>query len=489
MTVLAVATVVILGAVLGSAVFGQSRTGTRGIEEWAIGGRHFGTIIFWFLNAGEIYTTFAVLGISGFAWAFGAPAFLALNSVSLSAIIGYWLTPKIWAAGSEGRLISQADFFDRYYKSRALTLAVAVAGIAALVVYVQIQITALSLIIRLIPGVTVPPVMAATVSAVIMLMFVYAAGLRSAAFAAGVKDVLMLGLVVALGIGIAHRVGAASMLDVFRLVQVKHPGIGAFPGLKPEAHYTTTWLMTSSMNVALGTWILPHMFQLCYSATGVTAIRRNAIWQPFYSLSYFFIILLGFAALLSNVEPPGGNLNAALIQLVSDRFSPWVFGLFAGTICLLALVPGSVLLLTAGTIFGRNIVQPLNPHLNERKVLLISRASMIGFAAAAVWLTVGANRSLVSVGLSAYAAIGMLAPGIYLAFLRCRVPPIAIIGGMIGGYVSLLVPGATRFWQHRAPEWDEGLIALIINVILVGVLALASRVIAEATSARHLRLG
>jgi solute:Na+ symporter, SSS family len=489
MTVFAVAVAVILGAVLGSALFGQRRSGAKGIEEWAIGGRHFGTLIFWFLNAGEIYTTFAVLGISGFAWAFGAPAFLALSSVSLSAIIGYWLTPKIWAAGSEGRLVSQADFFDTYYKSRILTLMVAVAGIAALVVYVQIQITALGLVIRLIPGVTVPPILAETASAVIMLMFVYAAGLRSAAFAAGVKDVLMLGLVVGLGVGVGHRVGASSVLDVFRLVQMNHPGIGAFPGLKPEAHYTTTWLMTSSMNVALGTWILPHMFQLCYSATGVTTIRRNAIWQPLYSLSYFFIILLGFAALLSNVKPPGGNLNAALIQLVADRFSPWAFGLFAGTICLLALVPGSVLLLTAGTIFTRNIVQPLDLRLKESKVLLISRASMIGFAALAVWLTVGANRSLVSVGLSAYAAIGMLAPGIYLAFLRRRLPPIAIICGMVAGYASLLVPGVTRFWERYAPEWDKGLIALILNVIVVGVVAMASRVLTDATSARPLRLG
>src|SRR6202046_1286393 len=148
MTAVVVAAAVILCTMLGASIYGQRRDGAKGIEEWAIGGRHFGTIIFWFLNAGEIYTTFAVLGISGFAWSFGAPAFLALSSVSLSAIVGYWLTPKIWAAGSHGRLISQADFFGEYYNSKALTLAVAIAGIAALVVYVQIQITALSLVIR-----------------------------------------------------------------------------------------------------------------------------------------------------------------------------------------------------------------------------------------------------------------------------------------------------------------------------------------------------
>jgi solute:Na+ symporter, SSS family len=474
MTAIAVAAAVILGAMLGASIYGRPRVGAKkGIEEWAIGGRNFGTVIFWFLNAGEIYTTFAVLGISGFAWSFGAPAFLALTSVSLSAIVGYWLTPKIWAAGSRGKLISQPDFFDQYYRSMGLTLVVAIAGIAALVVYVQIQITALSLIIRLTTGTDIIPVVAATASAVVMLAFVYVAGLRSAAFAAGIKDVLMLGLVIGLGATVAHRVGAASVLDIFSLVQEKHHGIGSFPGLKPEAHYTTTWLITSSLNVALGTWIFPHTFQLCYSAAGVTTIRRNAIWQPLYSLSYFFIILLGFAALLAHVEPAGGNLNAAVLQLISDRFPSWVFGLFAGTVCLLALVPGSVLLLTAGTIFSRNIAQPLYPRMDEKRALLVSRLSMIIFAAAAVWLTVSANRSLVSIGLSAYAAIGMLAPGIFLVFLGFKAPPVAIIGGMLAGYLSLLLPAVTQFWQQIAPAWDEGLIAVIINVLVVGVLTVA----------------
>jgi SSS family solute:Na+ symporter len=475
MTAIVVAAAVIACTMLGASIYGRRRARGKGIEEWAIGGRHFGTIIFWFLNAGEIYTTFAVLGISGFAWSFGAPAFLALSSVSLSAIVGYWLTPKIWAAGAHGRLISQPDFFAEYYGSKELTLAVAVAGIAALVVYVQIQITALSLVIRFATAGNIPPVIAATASAFIMLAFVYAAGLRSAAFAAGVKDVLMLGLVVGLGVTIAHRAGAASTFDIFKLVQEKHLGIGAFPGLRPEAHYTMTWFITSSINIAFGTWIFPHMFQLCYSAAGTTIIRRNAIWQPLYSLSYFFIILLGFAALLANVRPPGGNLNGALLQLVSDRFPAWVLGLLAGTVCLLALVPGSVLLLTAGTIFSRNIVRPLYPRMGEKAALLVSRTSMIACAAVAVLLTIGASRSLVSIGLSAYAAIGMLAPGIYLVLLNRRAPPVAIMGGMVAGYVSLLMPAAAHFWQQHAPEWDEGLIALMVNIAVVCVIAVTSR--------------
>ncbi len=462
---------IVLGTVIGALLYSQRQAKAKTLTEWAVGGRKFGILIFWFLNAGEIYTTFAVLGISGFAWAYGAPAYLALTSVSLSAVIGYWLMPRIWEAGHKYNLVTQADFFAAHYRATWLGVVVAVAGIMALIVYVQIQITALSLILRLTLGTQVPQAMAAILAAAVMIAFVFLAGLRSAAFAAGVKDILMLLVVVLLCGGAAAKVGATSMLDVYARVQDLHPMIGQFPGLQPEAGLGSTWLMTSALNVALGNWILPHLFQLCYSAGSRVTIRRNAILQPIYSLSYFFIILLGFAALLANVQPPQGDTNAVLLIFVADHYSPWVVGLFTGTACLLALVPGSVLLLTAGSLFSRNVLSPMMPGLGERGSLLASRGSMIVFAAIAVWLTLGASRSLVEIGLSAYAAIGMLAPGVYFAFLWKRAHAVGIMGGIVAGYLVML-PQVEPLWHGLLPQWDTGLVAMAVNAAVAAALSL-----------------
>jgi SSS family solute:Na+ symporter len=205
------------------------------------------------------------------------------------------------------------------------------------------------------------------------------------------------------------------------------------------------------------------MFQLCFAADSAETIRRNAIWQPLYSLSYLFIITLGFAALLAGTRPPGGDSNAVLLIFVIDAYPAWATGLFAGTACLLALVPGSVLLLTTGTIFARNVVLPLRPGISDAGILRLSRVAMIAAAGAAVYLAVGGSRSLVEIGLSAYAAIGMLAPGVFLAFLWPRANATGVMAGIVAGYVALLLPAADRFWSALLPEWDHGLVAMAVN--------------------------
>lgn len=458
----AVALAIVLGTVAGSLFYARRRRGT-GIAEWAIGGRRLGLAIFWFLNAGEIYTTFAVLGISGFAWAYGAPAYLALTSVSLSATIGYWLMPRIWQAGRARGLLTQADFFADHYRSRTLGVVVAAAGIVALTVYCQIQILALSLVLKLAMGASISPLLSALCAALLMLVFVFGTGLRSAAFAAGVKDVLMLLIAAGLCATVAGKVGASSLLDVYRLAEQQFPGLGSFPGRQPGAGLGEAWLMTSAVNVALGNWVLPHLFQLCFSADSTETIRRNAIWQPLYSLSYFFIIALGLAALLAGTVPPGGDSNAVLLLFVQQHYPAWVMGLFAGTVCLLALVPGSVLLLTAGTLFGRNIALPLWPSLSESSVLRASRLSMIGFAGIAVFLAAGGSRSLVEIGLSAYGAVGMLVPGVFLAFLWPRASAAGVLAGIAAGCAALLLPAADRFWTAHLPGWEHGLIAMAVD--------------------------
>ena len=65
---LAIVCAILLATLAGALGYGRRARGENTLTEWAVGGRSLGTLIFWFMNAGEVYTTFAVLGISGYAW-------------------------------------------------------------------------------------------------------------------------------------------------------------------------------------------------------------------------------------------------------------------------------------------------------------------------------------------------------------------------------------------------------------------------------------
>ncbi|MBC3239475.1 sodium:solute symporter family protein [Pseudomonas trivialis] len=483
---LLIVSLILIIAVVGSIVFGRVRQARkRSLADWAVGGRSLGGLLFWFVNAGEIYTTFAVFGIAGYAWALGAPAYLAFCSVSLSYAIGYWLMPKIWKAGRLRGLITQADFFANRYDSRWLGITTGVIGIGALIVYVQIQLVSLGLIVSLTFDGALSTTASTIVAGCLMVAFVLFAGLRSAAFAAAVKDILMIVLVVVLAWTVADAVGASSLIDIFTKAEAAHPGIGKFPGLDLSSPTTSVWLMTSAINIALGNWVFPHLFQVSYSANSATSIRRNAIWQPIYSLAFGFIILLGFAALVAGTQPPDGNMNAVLLQFVTDKYPQWVIGLLAGTGFLLALAPGSVLLLTAGSIFGRNIVAPFKPQLSEKQSLRISRTSVVVFAAIAVAITLTQKGSLVSILLSAYSAIGMLAPGVFLGFLWRRTSAAGVVCGIIVGFMILLLPSSSAYLATALPNWEPGLIAMLANALVV----MGVSVLTKAPSAKHVELG
>lgn len=476
----------LLVTVVGAIGFGRARTKkSKTVADWALGGRGMGTLLFWFMNAGEIYTTFAVFGIAGYAWALGAPAYLAFCSVSLSYAIGYILMPKIWRAGRSAGLVTQADFFAARYQAPWLGVVTGVIGIGALIVYVQIQLVSLGLVVALTFGDSVSPLASHIIAGMLMVAFVLFAGLRSAAFAAAIKDVLMIVLVVILASTVASKVGASSLRDIFDMAEAAHPGIGKLPGLDATAPTTTIWLITSALNIALGNWVFPHLFQISYSASSPTAIRRNAIWQPVYSLAFFFIILLGMAALVAGTVPPEGNMNAALLQFVSNKYPEWVIGLLAGTGFLLALAPGSVLLLTAGSVFTRNVVTPLAPGMNDARALLVSRLALVACAVVAVAISLLQKGSLMSILLSAYSAIGMLAPGVFLAFIWRRATAAGVMCGIVAGFIALLAPFAKAYWAAALPEWEPGLLAMAINAAVMIAVSLVTR----APHADHVKLG
>jgi SSS family solute:Na+ symporter len=62
----------------------RARKGKKmSLEQWAIGGRGFGSLLLFFLIAGEMFTTYTFLGASGGAYRSGMPLPYTLSIASI----------------------------------------------------------------------------------------------------------------------------------------------------------------------------------------------------------------------------------------------------------------------------------------------------------------------------------------------------------------------------------------------------------------------
>ncbi|UOF88988.1 sodium:solute symporter family protein [Fodinisporobacter ferrooxydans] len=444
------------------------------MREWAVGGRSFGTLLFWFLSAGEIFTTFAFLGASGWAYQYGAPGFYILANVALGYVLGYWLLPRIWSIGKKHDIYTQADFFRLRFESRWLASAIAIIGILAMIPYTQLQFTGLSLIIQIIFHGAIDKTWAVIVSGLLVLIFVFTAGIRGTAFASIVKDLLMLAVLIGVTMTIASATHLGSISHIFELMNQKYSTYASLPGLAPKKGQTVLWFMSTILMVNVGYWMWPHQFQMTCSAKSADAIRKNAVFQPLYALSYFFVFVIGFAALL--VLPKLKDSNAALLTLISNYYPGWFLGLLGAAGMLIAIIPSSALLLTLGTIFSQSIYRNvIHPNASDKKALMVGRLALIAGVILSVWLTIHSNKTIVQILLIAYSAVSQIGPGFILALLWKRITAYGVLAGSVAGLVGITVPSVIHFEKSIAFTMNTGFIALLFNIAITVLVSLATK--------------
>src|SRR5579871_3194088 len=66
------------------------------IEEWALGGRRFGTFVSWFLIGGDIYTAYTFIAVPALAFGQGAVAFFAVPYTIIVYPIMFLVFRRLW---------------------------------------------------------------------------------------------------------------------------------------------------------------------------------------------------------------------------------------------------------------------------------------------------------------------------------------------------------------------------------------------------------
>jgi len=309
----------------------------------------------------------------------------------------------------------------------------------------------------------------------VIAMFVFAVGLRGTAWAAIVKDVLVLAAVITAGIALPVHFFGSPARAITALLSIKPDWLT----LKNTSEVNgTTWFVSTVLLSALGFFMWPTSMAATYSARDVQSLRRNAIFLPAYQLVLLPVYLAGFTALLVMPGLKGPAGDQAFMLVLQKYYSPWMVGFVAAAGCLAALVPAAAQTLAAASIVSKNVLGDiLGLATSDRGRTLATRVLvlLVAIGALVVWFLL--KTQLVSFLLIGYNGITQFFPGVLFSLYWRRVTAWAAGLGICAGIavlVASLNPSFQTFAAGATHGINIGFIALIINALVCVLLSLVT---------------
>jgi SSS family solute:Na+ symporter len=179
-----------------------------------------------------------------------------------------------------------------------------------------------------------------------------------------------------------------------------------------------------------------------------------------YTISLAFIFIAGFAALL--LIPGLSNGDLALLMLARKSFPPWFLGVIGGAGALTAMVPAAIILLTASTLFAKNVFRPICwPRMPESRVVYLAKTMVLILGFVGFYLALHSSATLVALLLIGYSGVSQFFPGVILGLFWRRVTTTGVLAGLIGGLTVV----STLMLSHQDPVYglNAGFIALTLN--------------------------
>ncbi len=425
-------------------------------------------MLVWLLMAGEQYTTFTFLGASGWAYSKGGPVLYILAYQPLMYVVSFFILPQVWELGRKHGLQTQADYFQLRYGRTYLTAFVALVGVVSLIPYLQLQLTGLGDIVEIASFGAIPRTAAMILAFVLVAAFVMVSGIRGVAWVGILKDILLLGAALFIGIAVPY-VYFGGIGSMFAALAHSNPSHLVMPGSTSNLGHS--WYISTVLMVSLGFYMWPQFFAAAFTARSGNILRRNAVIMPLYSITMPLMFFVGLAAVL--VLPGLADSNLALLTIVRKTFPAWFLGVIGGAGALTAMVPAAIQLLTGATLYAKNLYRPLlSPGMTDQEVAKLAKIMVVVLTLGALFFAITSSVTLVSLLLLGFAGVAQIFPGVVLGLYWRRVTASSVFAGMGSG----IVVAASLMLTKRDPYFglNAGFIALCFNFVVTGVVSLVA---------------
>ncbi|MEM7504489.1 MAG: sodium:solute symporter family protein [Pseudomonadota bacterium] len=439
------------------------------VDGFVAGDRNFGFLVMYFVTGATTFSAFAFLGGPGWAYSRGAAAFYILSYGALGMMPWYVIGPKVARIGRRFGQVTQAQFLTGRFRSRGLSLVIALISVAALIPYITLQMRGAGIVVEAVTDGRVPLWMGAAIAYGIVLIYVLVSGVSAVGWTNTLQGVFMIAIAWSLGLYLPYSL-YGGIGPMFEAVLSQRPELLELPGLNASGD-PWSWAGYSSAVLisALGMTMWPHLFMKAFTARDERIIRRTVVWFPTFQLFLVPVFLIGFAGVLfvdTLAQPdfilPYLILNAELPVIV--------VGLFCAGALSASMSTGDALMHAAASVAVEDGVRPF-AELDEARQRLLIRTLIVIAGAVAYFFAVSESVSLVVLLLTSYGIIAQLTPPVLAALFWRRATTPGVIAGLLAGGVTTLI---FFFSPELKPiALHEGLFGLIVHVpvlILVSLL-------------------
>ncbi|HZY99641.1 MAG TPA: sodium:solute symporter [Candidatus Baltobacteraceae bacterium] len=443
------------------------------LDEWALGGRRFGTIVSWFLLGGDLYTAYTFIAVPALVYGVGALGFFAVPYATIAYPVALVVLVRFWGIARERGYLTTADFVRDRFNSRALEIAIALTGVVAAIPYIALQLAGMKTVFAQIGGGfnAHDGLPALTVAFVLLAAYTYTSGLRAPALIAFVKDTLIYVTVIAAIVVIPTKLGGwQHVFSASQAVLAARPKPSSI-FLAPAQYFTYA---TMAFGSALSLFIYPHSITSVLAAKSKEVLRRNAALLPIYSLLLGLLALLGYCALAAGINLPQSAASNVVPLLFKQFFPEWFAGVADAAVVIGALVPAAIMCIGAANLFASNVFaqySPERPPGETRTAKLLTLAMCAASLAVIFFVRVP---YVIDFQLLGGALMLQIFPSFVLGLWTRALDPKALLAGWACGLVaSCAMAWATGFNSNFTLHAFGGsltgfiaLYALVVNLIV-----------------------
>jgi sodium/proline symporter len=442
-------------------------------EQYHLGGR---SLAGWALALSERSTgesAWLILGLTGAAFATGLPElWVAVGCVC--GIIASWLllARRFRAESARYGVITFIDYFAAKFPGRARSIrwVAAITIVFFYVVYVYAQFEGTGKVLNETFG--LDPTIGIVVSALVTIAYSTAGGFVAVVWTDVVQALLMiLTFIVTPVMALAAVLGQG--LSISGALAAAGPGAGSLWGGKSggaavllalagfswffgylggQPQLSTRWMaMRNDRDVKRGAWIA-------------------IVWTL---LAYVGAITIGLCALALYGKAAVADPEHILPYMLGKLVPPWLGGLLlVGAIAAIMSTASSLLLIVCSTVTEDIVHKTLRLDLGERKLLLISRLTLLVCGALALGLALTLGKPVFSVVSWVWAGIGCsFSPAVILAFYWKRCSGAGILGSLLCGFATTVVwmTSSAGEWLARAVLGAEGKLPVMVSSFVVAL--------------------